>query len=180
MTALKNIEELRLKMKQARESIIEEYKVAFAEGSQSVFEAHPLLLGFSWYQYTPYFNDGDPCTFRANLDGQEMKYLLTDFALDDDDFEGSGSEGYEIEDDTTDTYWVSGYALSTFHYDHETRTGEHRPYPGREQYAGITDAVSEFMGIFDEDYLEDAFEGNAKIRVYRDGRVETLDYEPGY
>lgn len=37
----------------------------FDEGSKSIFEKNPLLSVFSWPQYTPYFNDGDPCTFRA-------------------------------------------------------------------------------------------------------------------
>jgi hypothetical protein len=29
----------------------------------ALFERHPKLLGIKWTQYTPYFNDGEPCTF---------------------------------------------------------------------------------------------------------------------
>lgn len=30
-----------------------------------VFEKHPELESFSWSQYTPYFNDGEECTFHV-------------------------------------------------------------------------------------------------------------------
>lgn len=30
-----------------------------------VLDAHPLLWGFQWTQYTPYFNDGDECVFNV-------------------------------------------------------------------------------------------------------------------
>lgn len=30
------------------------------------FDAHPDVLAMQWTQYTPHFNDGDPCTFRVN------------------------------------------------------------------------------------------------------------------
>lgn len=33
-----------------------------------MFAKYPELKTISWTQYTPYFNDGDPCTFRANTE----------------------------------------------------------------------------------------------------------------
>lgn len=33
------------------------------EGFKSIFDKYPELKSFSWRQYTPYFNDGDTCTF---------------------------------------------------------------------------------------------------------------------
>lgn len=30
-----------------------------------LFEAHPDAQVVRWYQYTPHFNDGDPCVFRV-------------------------------------------------------------------------------------------------------------------
>jgi hypothetical protein len=43
-------------------------KEAFGELASEVFAAHKTLLAFAWSQYTPYFNDGDPCVFSANTD----------------------------------------------------------------------------------------------------------------
>lgn len=37
-------------------------KVAFAE----LFAAHPSLKSVKWQQYTPYFNDGEPCEFGVH------------------------------------------------------------------------------------------------------------------
>ena len=32
----------------------------------ALFKAHPTIKAVIWSQYTPHFNDGDPCTFRVN------------------------------------------------------------------------------------------------------------------
>lgn len=32
---------------------------------QKLFDNNPDLIDFGWRQYTPFFNDGDPCTFRC-------------------------------------------------------------------------------------------------------------------
>lgn len=36
------------------------------EAFTDFFKACPDIAGFGWTQYTPYFNDGDECTFRIN------------------------------------------------------------------------------------------------------------------
>lgn len=50
------------------EQIKETGKAAFNDMCKSVFSENPALKSFTWTQYTPYFNDGDPCRFRANTD----------------------------------------------------------------------------------------------------------------
>ncbi len=50
----------------------------------------PTVEAIRWTQYTPYFNDGDPCIFSA-----AGLYVLPDGAKDDtedDDYEGYGEE----------------------------------------------------------------------------------------
>lgn len=42
---------------------------------EKVFKEHPHLESFSWTQFTPHYNDGDPCVFSARrgiiwLDGK--------------------------------------------------------------------------------------------------------------
>ena len=61
----KEIEEFRQKMR-------DEGKQFFGEISKEIFDAHPTLAEFSWTQYTPYFNDGDPCTFSAHHESPSM------------------------------------------------------------------------------------------------------------
>ncbi len=33
---------------------------------QPIFDANPTLEAVRWTQYTPYFNDGEPCVFGVN------------------------------------------------------------------------------------------------------------------
>lgn len=68
----------RLKADTARQS-----KEVFALATKELFEKHPILESFSWTQFTPYFNDGDTCTFSS----QHADYLnitWTDGTADDD------------------------------------------------------------------------------------------------
>jgi len=40
----------------------------FEGGAKELFEVYPVLTQFRWYQYTPYYNDGDACIFGAQTD----------------------------------------------------------------------------------------------------------------
>lgn len=62
-------------------------KEAVAESLKALFEAHPELVGVRWAQYTPYFNDGEPCEFGV----RELYYRTANTAEDAGDYE----DGYE-------------------------------------------------------------------------------------
>lgn len=57
-----------------QESIFDLFKDFFAK--------HPEITGIQWSQYTPYFNDGEPCVFSVgsdysitrNLEGEWSEY----------------------------------------------------------------------------------------------------------
>ncbi len=59
-------------MKELRKVVKKQAKDFFSEASKDLFEKYPELISFRWTQYTPYFNDGDPCVFSANA---EYPYL---------------------------------------------------------------------------------------------------------
>lgn len=44
----------------------------FQDETRALFFAHPVMTSFSWSQYTPYFNDGDPCLFGVNCSKDEI------------------------------------------------------------------------------------------------------------
>lgn len=53
------------------------------------FETNPECLALRWLQYTPYFNDGEPCEFGRN----EISFKLSDTPADtEDDY---GNQGFE-------------------------------------------------------------------------------------
>jgi len=41
---------------------------ALLQGLASLFEAHPNVKSVQFQAYTPYFNDGEECTYRCNAD----------------------------------------------------------------------------------------------------------------
>jgi hypothetical protein len=55
----KKLDDARKEMKKAGEK-------AFKEAVVDVFERYPMINAFQWNQYTPYFNDGSPCTFNVH------------------------------------------------------------------------------------------------------------------
>ena len=74
-----------------------------AEGEKAVksffkeyFEKRPDVYGVRWTQYTPYFNDGDPCVF--SMGAVSVFPTQADFEDDDDDYE---FESYGEEPETS-------------------------------------------------------------------------------
>lgn len=68
--------------------IIKEFgEQAIKEYLQEFWDKNPTILGLRWNQYTPYFNDGDPCVFSV----REVRFRFADSEEDSGDYE----DGYE-------------------------------------------------------------------------------------
>ncbi len=57
------MEELLKEYEAAKKDFQNRFSEKFKEGFKEFFEANPTIETFQWPQYTPYFNDGEPCTF---------------------------------------------------------------------------------------------------------------------
>lgn len=68
MTVMQKFEFAKNKLELAREECKTLMKDAFDAGCRELFQEHEVLRGFSWTQYTPYFNDGDECVFSVHTD----------------------------------------------------------------------------------------------------------------
>lgn len=68
------LRELRGEQESLSKKIREKAKEMFNQFSGTVFTAHPKLVGFSWSQYTPHFNDGDECVFGANTGEPHIQF----------------------------------------------------------------------------------------------------------
>lgn len=69
------------KYKDARKALVDMSQEAFRELAQQVFSKYQDVASFSWVQYTPYWNDGDPCVFSVHnyeecieINGEEQEY----------------------------------------------------------------------------------------------------------
>ena len=74
MSVMTKYTEAKKKMKAALEKANAIVKEAFLEASNEVFNKYPNIESFSWTQYTPYFNDGDECTFSAQTEYPQLTF----------------------------------------------------------------------------------------------------------
>lgn len=135
-------------------------KAAFTE----FFEKHPEVESLFWYQYTPYFNDGDECVFGVH--DIEME-LSEDFCKQIGiehrpvDFEESYVEGaslYTLRD------YSGGYS------DPKIRPGAEALY---EDLKALKDASQEL-----EDLFKAAFGDHALVVADRNGfRVDHYEHD---
>ena len=161
-TAAAKYAQAKTKMAEAQKQIEQIAADAFKEMTTEFFEGQPDIVSFGWSQYTPYWNDGDTCTFSANTeypivtfkakDGKIIKYdenngtlQEANSAVVEDDIEFSEDDDLEMEP-----------------YDDEIN--KHAK------------AVSKFLSNFDEDDLETMFGDHALITVTRK-KVDTEEYE---
>lgn len=64
-----------------KKALSDELKKDFPAILKPLFDKYPSVEKIRWTQYTPYFNDGDECTFSANV---------WDIAINDDEmYEGA-------------------------------------------------------------------------------------------
>lgn len=60
-----NLDELKDKIKETNKLLSEHAKKALDKAFADIFTKYPEVVGFKWHQYTPTFNDGDPCVFSV-------------------------------------------------------------------------------------------------------------------
>lgn len=118
------------------------------------WKSAPEIAAIEWTQYTPYFNDGDPCVFGMNLDTWGSFYTHDGWAAEED--ENDWREG----DYQTGVKWVDGELVYP-----EGRAG------------GLARIVREFVQNAQtmEDVFEVAFGDGVKVVATRDG-FEVEDY----
>lgn len=93
MSVMTKYTEAKKKMKAALEQANAIVKEAFLEASNEVFKKYPNIESFSWTQYTPYFNDGEECTFSAQTEYPQLTF--TDGTEIDINY-GSGDADAEV------------------------------------------------------------------------------------
>jgi hypothetical protein len=138
-------------IKKLKEEMLEASNKIFTDLTKTIFEEHPKLESFGWSQYTPYFNDGETCTFSANID-----YIYI-----------NGQPADEAD-------WINETKITNY----GTWNREKRQYEGRTEVANldydpelakITDEVKDFLSNFDEDFFLSQFGDHAEITITAEG-----------
>ena len=120
MSVMTKYTEAKKKMKAALEQANAIVKEAFLEASNEVFNKYPNIESFSWTQYTPYFNDGDECTFSAQT--QYPQLTFTDGTEIDIDY---GSGDVDAEDVVEEIAAVKTFLAQFDESDYEEMFGDH-------------------------------------------------------
>lgn len=128
----------------------------------------PTIVEFGWRQYTPYFNDGDPCTFSVH-----GTWVRTTADEDADEYElemWSHRSLGEIKGGE----WVSDPDRPG----RNKRVGAQYEGPDEARYQRCKALESAIEGGAFEDVLLDAFGDHANVTVRRDGiEVEFYDHD---
>jgi hypothetical protein len=95
---MSKLADLRKQREALDKEIAKSVKVTFKEQVADLFKARPTLESFSWTQYTPYFNDGEPCVFSASTDYPEI--TTNEGSWNDNHGEGTTPDGQPLEEKT--------------------------------------------------------------------------------
>lgn len=134
------------------------------------------IAQFGWHQYTPYFNDGDPCIFMV---GEVWVARHEDMRGGGEDGEGDEAERLSVSfGDHLGTYEGGTWVSDPDDPNRRNRVGAHYEGPDQARYdrcKALADAID--SGAFDE-VLLDAFGDHAEITVKRDGiTVEFYEHD---
>lgn len=100
----KRLDELKTMFAETHRRMQDEGKEALQEALQDVFKQHPGLFAVRWTQYTPYFNDGDPCNFTVN----SPCIRFGDAPVDSDEYE-DGFDSYSTYRAANGTKYPDGF-----------------------------------------------------------------------
>ena len=169
LTAMDRLSALTQDVKDIRAQMKAVAQEAVKEGAKAIFQEYgDILHSFGWRQYTPSFNDGDPCYFTmedpyliAKIDTEGLEEdEIEDFADD----EGSAAFGYRGKSRAT-TGWGAN----------EKPNPEYDP-----RYAAAEDAVGKlYTALSEGEVSKDVFGEFASV-VFTPDEVRVEECEAPY
>lgn len=161
---LKDIATKKEEIAAIKAELSKEVQANFHSLAKEIFEEYPEVKDFGWTQYTPYFNDGDPCTFWCNSSH----------------FHINGKDGYD------EQAW--GYVGEcdeeslNIHQGAEERIGwgeNEKPNPDyNPKNKEIVETIRAFLNAFDSDDYEDLFGDHCSVLVTSDKIItEHLEHD---
>lgn len=130
-----------------------------------IFDKYPEIITVGWEQYTPYFNDGEECTFDSNVD-----YCH----INGKDEYGDGRWGHSITEEEENAVNVMGKSRTETWSSKESKYVPNPDYD--KKYVTMVKAVKDFLDTFDNDDYRDMFGDHMSIVVTKDG-VEAEYFE---
>lgn len=143
------------KQKEFKKEMMKSGKAAVKAALKEIFDNFPQIEALRWTQYTPYFNDGDACTFSVNEVDLKLVDREIDPELDDDE---AGEDG-----------WIDSYSIDEVKFikDNDLRKA-------------ITKIVKQFEDAIQsmDEAMEESFGDHVRVIATRSSiEVEEVDHD---
>ena len=149
MTVLENIKEKLAALEAQKQETLKELQKDFPLIFKPLFEKSEKIQSIGWRQYTPYWNDGDECTFRANTN-----YLIIN-GEDLDDFDNK-------EDFFNKEIWDNGTKINPNYIENE---------------GNVIKEFKEILSEIPEEFYKELFGDHITVIIERSGEIMTEEYE---
>lgn len=152
-TAIKELNAERQALEQKYQSKMQEYMKGL---TKKFFEENPQITAFTWTQYTPYFNDGEECTFSRH------EILATNCPLEEIE-----DVRYEEYVGDTEGIFVSNFSTGTFKTPYYKETVEAITQAGVD-VAAVRKFIN-LLGSIDDDVYCEMFGDHVKVIAHTGG-----------
>lgn len=137
--------------KAKRADLVKQLQAEFPSLLLPLFSQSKRIESIGWRQYTPYFNDGDECIFGVHNDDLTINGI--------DDYDGDENEIAFIKEKIWNgDKWVVNTNLDKPEFD-------------------LLQQIEKVLRSIPDDFYKDLFGDHVKVTVYKDGRIETEEYE---
>lgn len=161
MTTIKqitvNLKDMQKELQAVKAQFSERATAEFTKAINQIFVEYPQLETIAWTQYSPYFNDGEECTFGVHAS------TFSNAPADEFNLWGEWNDKTEAEEKQ---YWAIGQNW----YDDEEANSP----------AGLMDVHREFDRILQssefEDILHEMFGNHVKVICTKTG-IDTEEYD---
>ena len=156
------LEEIKSLREKYLQSLSDSFESVLLSMTKELFELDHKVKGISWTQYTPHFNDGDPCTFSVN----EVELCLSWEDAKENERVLYGACEVEVENDELAVANTSSYALKSY------GTEEQKP-----RFEPLLELLDEIQGVLVmyESLLETTYGDGVRVIVTPTG-VHTNEY----
>jgi hypothetical protein len=154
MSTLEKIKAELAAFEEKKRAFVEELRKEFPTMFKELFDKTEKIKSFSWSQYTPYFNDGDTCTFSVNCDYPCVNGESIDYC-----------DWY--------SWKVKYYLRGDKEY---ADLLEKNPELDIEACKVLQDFI-ELVGSIPEDILLDLFGDHAEVTIDHNGNIDVSEYD---
>jgi predicted SnoaL-like aldol condensation-catalyzing enzyme len=163
---MSKVEEIKAKAAAYKQAMQESGKEAVKELFSEFFGANPEIQAVRWRQYTPYFNDGEPCEFSIHeMYAKPAKAVTAGTGTPVDDDGSNGGEDEDLDDeDEEDGDYKDGFIAN---YD------DNFPKKSKPTFQALERAANEL-----EEVLRLVFGDHVQVIATREGfEVEEYEHE---